>query len=260
VKTVVFQSFRTTGVPGWMEACMRSAREWAAGRGFDYRFFDDSFLALAPAWFRERCGGELCPVTDLARLVAARQLLAAGYERTVWLDADVLVFAPEALGVDTAGFAFCLEVWPVLEADGRLDCVQQANNAISVFTRGNPQLDFLIDACLRIAAGKPRIDKVEVGTHLVSKLAGLVPMPLVTNVGIFSPVIVNDVASGTDRFVPAYAARLPSPLAAVNLCQSLVGQAVHGQVAGAAAYEKAVARLIESRGAVVNRHVRAAAR
>ncbi len=250
MKTAVFQSYRTTNVPHWITACIASVRSWAASNGFDHRLIDDSFLDLAPAWFRDRCAGEICPVTDLARLVFARDLLAAGYERAVWVDADMLVFDAPALGIDgVPGFAFCLEVWTSLDEEGRLRCEQRVNNSISVFTRANRQLDFLIDACLRIAQAQRKVGKLTVSTDFLTGLGKILPIPLLDNVGVFSPVIVSDIA-GSEHLLGEYGRHLPAPLAAANLCHSLVSD--DAQCAAA------VDKCMRTRGDVVNRHVRAA--
>jgi hypothetical protein len=39
-------------------------------------------------------------VSDLARLTLARDYLAQGYDRALWVDADVVVFDPDALALD----------------------------------------------------------------------------------------------------------------------------------------------------------------
>lgn len=256
MKTVVYQSFRTTGVPGWITTCMDTVRSWARSRGFDYRFFDDSFLDLAPPWFRERCAGHTCSIADLARLVMARKLLEAGYERVVWMDADMLVFAPEALHVDApGGYAFCFELWPWLDAEGRLQCEHKVNNSALVFTRGHHQLGFLIEACLGIASSKPQLDRLEFGPNLLTGLAQLMPLRVLNNIGMFSPLLMRDIGSGEERWTAAYAAQLPVPLAAANLCNSLVGQTVQDHAAAEADYEAVVATCLRTRGDVVNRHV-----
>jgi hypothetical protein len=259
MKTVVYQSFRTSNVPAWITECMRTAREWAESRGFDYRFADDSFLELAPAWYREKCGPEICPVTDLARLVMARQLLDSGYDRTVWLDADILVFAPERMNVDVPGFGFGLETWTRVDAHGLLQFVRRVNNSVAVFTRGQPQLDFFIDAAQRLASSLPSVSRVAISTDFLSGLGKLLPLPLVGNVGIFSPVLMRDIASGEERILPTYAAQLPRPLAAANLCNSLEGRAAEGHVASTRDYEIVIEKCLRTRGDVVNRHVKAAA-
>jgi hypothetical protein len=260
VKTVVFQSFRTSAVPGWIRSCMDSVRTWAHGRGFDYRFLDDSFLDLPPRWYRERCAGEMCPLTDLARLMAAQELLREGYERTIWMDADILLFAPESLEIDNvSGFAFSFELWPFVDAAGQLQCRRAANNSVSIFDAGNRQLDFLVDACLRIASAHERVPKLAIGARFVTALAQIMPVPLLTNIGIFSPVLMQALASGHEGLVAAYAAQLPARIAAANMCNSLVGQAMEGFTASEADYQAAVKQCLDTRGEMVNRFVRHAA-
>lgn len=255
MKTVVYQSFRTTRVPSWIAACMESVRAWAKANGYDYNFTDDSFLELAPGWYRERCAGEICPLTDLCRLLLARQLLASGYERVIWIDADMLVFDPQALRVELPrGFAFCLELWPRLDDQGQLQCDTRANNSITAFLKGNVHLEFFIDSALRIAASKEQVGKLAISTSFLTGLAHLMPMPLLRNVGIFSPMLVHDIASGSGQHLKSYAACLPAPLAAANLCQSLVGPGSSDR-AGQGDVDAVVEICLRTRGDVVNRHV-----
>src|SRR5271155_4687165 len=94
-QTVVFQSYRTQNVPKWIVGCMETARGWAGMRGFDYQFLDDRFFDRVPAEFRARTTDKLI-LTDIARLLVTRELLEGGYERVVWIDADVAVFDPES--------------------------------------------------------------------------------------------------------------------------------------------------------------------
>jgi len=254
MKTVVFQSFRTTRVPDWVAACMGTVHEWAGAKGFDYRFFDDTFLDLAPAWLRERCAGEICPVTDVARLVMARRLLDAGYQRAVWVDADMLIFTPDSLPVDAIdGYALVLELWPYVDAQGNLQCEKRINNSVMVFAQGHPQLDFFIDSCLKIASGRAGIGKFDLGTSFFTRLGQLVPLPLLPNIGMFSPVLMNAIANGHDALLSQYAAHLSAPLVAANLCNSIAGELVQGSTAEYAAYEAVVEKCRATRGDVVNR-------
>ena len=82
--TLVVQAYEAGATPGWIDRCMRSVREWAASRGYDYAF-TDRFFGLAPDWFRTRCGSQLGPLTDVARLVliAIREVFAHGVARNV---------------------------------------------------------------------------------------------------------------------------------------------------------------------------------
>lgn len=52
LKTVVYQSYRTTEVADWRRRCMRATQSWAAAEGFDYRFIDDSFFDCVPDRYR----------------------------------------------------------------------------------------------------------------------------------------------------------------------------------------------------------------
>ena len=111
MKTLVYQSFRTSDVPGWVTRRMKSVRGWAADRGFDYQFFDDRFFEYAPDWYREKVKHHRLLVGDLARLELGKKFLAEGYDRTIWIDADVIVFDSENFNVDIReDFAFCRNI------------------------------------------------------------------------------------------------------------------------------------------------------
>ncbi len=253
MKTVVYQSFRNKDVPAWITACMASVKAWAQAQGFEYRFYDDAFLARAPDWFRQKCAGQICPVTDLARLVVAKELLAEGWQRTVWVDADLLVFDPGALQISAqSGFALCLELWLYADASGARRVSQRVNNSVAVFCAGSLHLDFFIDACVRIARQREQIGKLDVGTAFLSPLRQILPFPLITEVGMLSPAFMAEIAAGQPAGVADYMRALPGPLAAVNRCGSLQGQPVHGVVADDALYEAVIARLLATRGGALN--------
>ena len=253
MKTVVYQSFRTQCVPAWITACMATVQAWAAGKGYDYRFYDDGFLARAPDWFRAKAGPEICPVTDLARLVVAKELLAEGYERTIWVDADMLVFDPEALHVaPERGFVLCHELWLFTDPTGVRRASHRVNNSVAAFCAGSLHLDFFIDACVRIGRQREVIGKLDVGTAFLSQLRQILPFPLLDNVGMLGPAFLAEIASGKLAGVAEYVQALPGPLASVNLCGSLQGQQVHGVVADDAMFDAVVERLVGSRGEVLN--------
>lgn len=253
MKTIVYQSYRTQQVPAWITHCMGTVRAWAAQQGFDYRFYDDAFLDYAPQWFRDKSQQSICPVTDLSRLVVARELLAQGYQRSVWVDADMLVFAPEQLRVDhVQDFSFCHELWVWVDAARALQLVHRVNNAITVFCAGNVQLDFFIDACLRIGRNKARVGKLDVGTKFLSGLRAVMPFPLLENVGMLSPRMLQEITGGEPMHLRRYAQGLPVPLACVNLCGSMQGQPLQGVFCDDTLYAQVIGTLLSSRGEVVN--------
>lgn len=245
--TVVFQSYRTRDVPGWIAQCLTSVQQWARSRGHDYHFVGDEFLALVPDWYRAKAGAEICPVADLARLLLAKELLARGYELAIWIDADVLVFRPEAMALSLEhGFACAHEFWLTHDATGQAKVAHGVNNAVMMFARDSVQLPFLIDACLRIARAKPQLGKLDVGTHFLCGLRNLMPFPLVQCLATLSPAMLRALADRDGATIAAYAKALPRPSACANLCASLAhdATALHAQV---------VEQLLASRGAVLNR-------
>ncbi|MRD49174.1 hypothetical protein [Caenimonas koreensis] len=261
MKTVVFQSYRTHNVAPWITTCMGTVRSWAQSRGYDYEFVDDSLFDRVPAWFRDKAAGEMCPVTDYARLVVARELMAKGYERTVWVDADMVVFAPQRLTVDvTDSFAYCREVWLGIEADGTAKAWRGVNNSISIFVKGSVYLDFFIDAAERTAQNLDVIPKIAISTRFLSQLHKTLPFKLLKNVGLFSPQVMADIAKGTRVALPAYGSVMTEKLACANLCGSMVGEGKLQRVLVTDSdYEAVVARCLETRGAVVNRFIKESA-
>jgi len=231
MKTVVYQSYKPEGGPDWIRLCLDSVRGWAAARGFDYRFVGDEIFDPVPAWYRDKAAGQVPVITDLGRLLLARQYLDEGYERAVWLDADVLVFDPDRFGLDVSeGCAFGDEVWvqPGKTTDS-LRAYRNVHNAISVFVAGNSFLDFYIDACQsvlrRVEGGVP---PQIVGPKLLGALHNLVGFRLVPEVGMLSPLTVRDVAAGGGPALDMMVRRSRGPVRAVNLCSSLAGRTADG--------------------------------
>lgn len=256
MRALVLQSYRTRAVPPWIEACLASVRAWAAAAGHGYEFVDDALFELVPPWFRARCGEQLLPQTDLARLVLLRARLQAGAPRVIWLDADVLVCAPDRLRLDAVdGFAFCAETWLERDPAGALHADRRVNNAAMVMDAGNPVLDFYIHACLANAAHQPpgRIGKLAFGPQLLGQLAQVLPLPVLGAVGMMSPELGRALAAGGGAACAAFAAAHGEPIGAINLCASLV-DTVHGL--DSAAVAAAVACLTASAGDVINQHLR----
>lgn len=253
MKVAVYQSYRTSHVPVWLEACMQSVRSWAKDYGLDYHFIGDELFELAPAWYRDKAGGEICPVADLARLVMAKKLLAQGYDLTIWVDADVLVFRPESMRLlIQQGYAFCHEIWIRLDDNGRPVPVHRVNNAITMFSRKNVHLDFFIDACLQIAHHSAVLGKLAVGTDFLSQLRHILPFPLIENAGMLSPALMKDIVHNEQHHLPTYAAELRAPLACANLCASLEGEPMPGFTLDTRVFETVVEACQRSKGDIVN--------
>lgn len=271
MKTVVYQSYRTTAVPGWIARCMGTVRDWAALRGFDYLFVDDRLFDYVPAWYREKVQGQVQLVSDLARLELARELLAGEYERAIWVDADLVIFDADRFDIPTdKEYIFCREIWlerltvrralrdglAHLSWPSRVQAWFRVNNALCVFTRANKMLDFYIHACQLMVKNRPgEIQALEVGTFFLTSLYERLRFPLLTNVGLFSPILLSDIARGKERYVKFYIKEFGAPVRAANLCASYEGKKYNGLTLHELDYDRALDQLVETSGAVVNRHL-----
>ena len=218
--TVVVQSYRTADVPPWIARCLASVRVWAEARGYAYRFIGDEIFDLVPPAYLARTRHALPIVVDLARLLLAQRAHAEGYRRAIWLDADVLVFAPDRLAIpDERDFYLCRELWLSGFAVSR-----RVNNCACAFTAGTPFLPFYIAACqqlVRDAVGA--LDPLIAGTRFLTELDRALPLPQLDGVGLFGPAVVRDLAAGGGPYLEALR-RASGPLHAVNLCASFRGK------------------------------------
>jgi len=259
MKTVVYQSYRTDEVPAWIQRCLDSVQGWAGDREYDYQFSGDEFFDLLPDDYRAKAAGRSPILSDLARLILARNLLDEGYQRTLWVDADVLIFDPVGFEITIdQNFAFCREVWIQADGHGGLKAFRNVHNAVAVFVAGNSFLDFYIDACQRVVGrieGQAGLVNQLVGPKLLSSLHNTIGYPLIDNVGMLSPLVLQDIAQGGGAALDLLAHQLPSPIQAANLCASLAGGLSEGIDLNEILMEAVVDSLLASRGGKLNRQL-----
>ena len=260
MKTLIVQSYRTTQVPGWIHTALSTVKQWTTSHHFDYQFLDDEFFNWAPAWVRQQFSSHLFPLTDLARLYLLKDGLKRGYQRVVWIDADVLIFDPENFSVDTAGgFAFCREHMLTQLPDGEIRPERPGiNNAVMVFEQNQPMLDFYLYAAeSRLKHTPPsKLQRTALGPDLLQKLSSVLPLELLTHVGLFTPLLMQELAAGHSRVAKLYAGQSGVPVTAANLCHFVRHHAdERKKLQIDAIYERAIAELMESRGEVINRHL-----
>ena len=258
MKTLVVQSYRTRDVAAWISACLRSVQAWAGQAGYHYEFVDDRLFEYAPAWVRERCRDQLLPITDVARMRLLRERLQQGWDRVVWVDADVLVFAPERFVLDgDAPYALCHELWLRVYAAGEIESEEKVNNAVMLLTQRQPMLDFWIfavDEILR-AHAMHEIGPLTASTLFFTDLATIMPLRVLRNVGLLSPPVVRDIARGGGAVSREWARQFGHPVGAANLCASLQDRPSAGAVVGAAEMDAAIEVLLRTRGSVLNGHL-----
>ena len=225
MKTVVLQSYRTEGVPAWIVRCIESVRDWAARQGYAHQFIGDSLFERVPGHLRARTDIPRLALTDLARLGLLREQLASGYDRVVWMDADILVFQPEAFRLPACdGALLCHEVWTELDAAGRLVAQNKLNNAMMLFERGHPLLDFLAYTGRRmLELTRPEhLHPVMLGPRLLTGLAQQLPIDANTQIANLSPVLLRALARGDAPQLLAEFMRMHGfPVHAAHLCGSL---------------------------------------
>jgi hypothetical protein len=249
--TVVFQSFRTDRVPAWISQCLESARRWTVIRGFEYVFLDDRFFDFIPAELRARTANKVI-LSDLARLLVSRDFLGDGNRRVIWIDADVVVFNPDGWHLpDESDYYFTHELWPTPQPGGvRLDV--RANNAVMVFSLGNAALDFYIDMAKRILTSEPELKNWHLGVRFLTGLRNVSPLPVLTNIGMLGPLLINDLIRGPKQLISAYVRGMGEPLVAANLCASFAHAAFDELALTEANMTEITNRLVETRGQALN--------
>jgi hypothetical protein len=254
MKTVVYQSFRNDTVRGPIARCVATVEAWAGARGFAYRFLGDELFERVPDWFRARVGGNRLPMSDLARLKVAREFLDEGFARAIWVDADVVVFDPDNFDIAIAeDYAFCREVWMRRGRGGKPLATEGLHNAVCAFARGNAFLDFYIHACEQIVRGvEGAVVSQKLGPDFLSRLKDVIGDRVLSDVGLFSPIVTADIGKGGGRAAAAYMKAFGHPVRAANLCLSFVGRESSGVTLTEAMLDRAIDRLLESRGEVVN--------
>lgn len=256
VSTVVYQSYRTRGVPLWIARCLRTVRRWAERRGHAYELVDDALFDEVPGWYRDKVDGDKVIMSDLGRLHHARRLLAE-HQRVIWVDADIVVFDEDRFRTEVdESYAVCREAWLSRTVEGQLSFFSRVNNMVLVFDRGNPFLDFYQHACESIVRRAPGpVGRLDVGTRFLTVLHHAAPLPLLTSVALLSPLLMQDLTSGDGALTRLFMERVQEPLGAANLCASFRNTRVDGVVMEDRLFDAVVSRLVESRGEVLNGHL-----
>jgi hypothetical protein len=247
---------------------MGTVSSWARDQGHDYRFLGDEFFDCVPGWYRDACRGHKWPLSDLARMITAQTLLAEGYDRVLWFDADLVVFRPQSLRIDLEPeFSFCREPWlgrrenpvrAIVRGRGSINLlfsgeswrgyytVVNVNNALFCVGRGW-MLDHYIESILHAGRFLHELPPQHMGPDILTAFQKALRYPLVHNVGSFSDLIIRDLAVGHTRIPRAYSLLAGEPLYGANLCGS--------ENIGVHHYAGAVENLIATGGDVLNKYL-----
>lgn len=254
MKVLVLQSFRDFATDSYVGKCLASVQAWAQANGFSYEFIGDEFFGILPDWCRRKLVEHRLQQTDIARLLKARQALDAGYDRVIWVDADVIVFNPSLLTLDGLGpTAFCREVWLYPTASEQYRYSIRVNNAVCMFDRGSSLLDFYIGCCFDIVRHRgAALGHLDLSVEFLTPLHALTGWPVFPSVGLFGPLVQQDIHAGGGAWSSAYKKFHAHPLGAANLCASLIGKRIHGVDVEEALLDRSVDALLRSCGAYFN--------
>jgi hypothetical protein len=249
MKTLVIQSYRANDVPEWIGGCLESVRGWARDQGFDYQLAGDDSFRLCGEDYLARVGENIRSITNLSRLMLVQQAHAAGYDRAIWFDADIFVFAPEQLRIDlTSRYAFARETWVSRSAPDEWTAFSGVNNSVFVCMAEEPDLEWLISTTRHIARHRQISSNYQVGGDLIKGMHASLDFQVVENVGMFSNHVVVALARGEEAVMHAQARFHGRPVYAANLC---AGPHYEPPVTGADAIT-AMEALLRTRGEVVN--------
>lgn len=225
--TLVIQTFRNHGIPDWVQRSLDSVRNWAELHGYDYSLVGDEFYDLCGPEYLARGRKNPQAITNLARLVATRKHLDAGYQQVIWMDADVFVFSPAKLVFDfsteqlVTGYAFGREVW-LYRAAGVTNVMPAApHNAAAFFTRRAVDLDMLINLIRHIDAKRHIVSNYQVGVRLLRGLQYSLMFPTFSHVAMFSPLLLRALVERNETVLRFYGRAFGYHACAGNLGLSL---------------------------------------
>jgi hypothetical protein len=174
----------------------------------------------------------------------------------MWFDADVLVFAPSALQITGGlGYAFCHEVMLLAKPEGLVAGTPKINNAVMVFEKGNPMLDFYLFAAEEIVRHQElsKFSRTMIGPAFLTGLNCVMPIQRLSNVGLFTPRLMEAFASGDPKLPAMYRRAFAYPMVSANLCHFLRREAGPAERATLdAVFLRAALRLLQSAGSVAN--------
>lgn len=228
-RVLVLQSCKSGVQPGWITECLESVKVWATRLGYGYEVIGDELFDGIPADVRELLAGRSMNLADIGRATTARDRLKSGAcERYVWVDSDVLVFDPGRFRVPlTETVAFCRECWVMEEAERGVGRREAVNNAICLYGRGEPFLDFYIETCLRtVRRARHKLDRLALGVELPTALHRVYHFNLIYDAPNLSPWVIRDLLQGDGPCLERLRGehrRWKTPALAANLCSSLSG-------------------------------------
>ncbi|MEO1080889.1 MAG: hypothetical protein AAFY29_15135 [Pseudomonadota bacterium] len=228
-KTVVLQSQQDVALRGWQGRCSSSVERWAQRQDFSYRRQGDALFERIDPELRWRFAGQPVVLSDLARLLWLSEALEEGFERAIWIDADVFVFRD--FSVPETGDYFGRECW-VQRDGGRLRSYRKLHNAWLQFSKGSAVLPYYIDrARTLLSMTEAPVVPQFIGPKLLTAWHNIVPFNVEERVGMLAPVAMAELLAGPAEAaaaLPVLCRGHAAPLCALNLCASYENRSADG--------------------------------
>lgn len=236
--TLLIQSYKDGPRPLWIERCLESVQQLCATRQWHYLFIGDELFKPLPRDFVFKVGNRGPILSDLGRLLACKEALHE-YDQVIWLDADTLIFNPQAFTLPKGQFGFGQERWlqPASSKKGsppnytKWTIYRSACNALCYFERENPFLDFYIYTCQSIIrrVEPDRIAPQMIGPKLLTALHSIAQLPLTTSIGSASPHLIVDLSLDEGEALNKHRQDVLNgePEAGLNLCHSLINTSTY---------------------------------
>jgi len=193
-------------------------------------------------------------VADLSRLILAKKLLNQGYDKVIWVDADVVVFDDENFDLPLEyEYAFCKELWVDLAPSGKLIFRRAINNAVCFFTKKSAFLDGYIDMCKKIVADGNPLTHATIGTEFLTSINKKERLDFIDNVGLFSPYVLLAIYKNNSLFLQNYLNLFSNKVGAANVCTTFVNRDFLGSKLTNEFYEQIVIALLSSKGTIINK-------
>lgn len=242
--TLVIQSHRHPLPFPWLDDCLTSVQEWSDVNGFDYKFLGDELFEPLAQDLIHKTHHQVVITTDLARLLQLQYFLNQDYDIVIWCDADFLIFNPENFLLPNENFALGREVWIQRDKNNQLRSYRKVHNAFMMFRRGNHFLDFYCDSAERLLRqNQGRVPPQFIGPKLLTALHNIVQCPVMETAGMFSPLVLQDIARGYGEALSLMQKKSSANLAGANICGSMVG---HGGLTNSLV-QRVITRLLSAK-------------
>ena len=220
--TLVIQSHRDPLPFAWLQRCLDSVADWAGRNGYHYRFFDDAIFTPLASDLLEKTAAQRVIASDLARLVRLQEGLAEGYDCVVWCDADFLIFDPQHFVLPQTAYALGREVWIQQDRKQKLRAYVKVHNALLMFRKGNPFLDFYRETAERLVRqNRGRMAPQFIGPKWLAAVHNIALCPVMENAAMLSPAVIRDCLAGSGTALDLFRQKSAYVAAGANLSSSL---------------------------------------